>query len=85
MLKLLNKQVFDECSRGKRETMVRKRQCDVSGEMTHTCVMCVPIDSIDMGYQSPPGAAETNRQNRRKNGQTFGKQLKSGHISPWPI
>jgi hypothetical protein len=31
--------------------MVRKRICDESGEMTHSCVMCVPVDSDDMGYQ----------------------------------
>jgi hypothetical protein len=32
--------------------MVRKRLCDVSAEMTHSCVMCVPVDSTHMGYQS---------------------------------
>ncbi len=31
--------------------MVRKRLCDESGEMTHSCVMCVPVDSADMGYK----------------------------------
>jgi hypothetical protein len=52
MLKLLNKLVFGEFSECKRSTMVRKRLCDESGEMTHSCVMCVPVDSTDMGYQS---------------------------------
>jgi hypothetical protein len=61
MLKLLNKLVFDECSRCKRKTMVRKRQCDESGDVTHTCVMCVPVDSIDMGYQS----LASNQQSQR--------------------
>ncbi len=52
MLKLLNKLVFEECSKCKRNTMVRKRLCNESGEMAHSCVMCVPVDSADMGYQS---------------------------------
>lgn len=51
MLKLLNKLVLGECSRCKRKTMVRERKCDESGEMSQFCVMCVPVDSTDMGYQ----------------------------------
>ena len=53
MLKLLNKLVLGECSKCKRTTMVRLRSCDKTGEMSHSCVMCVPVDSTDMGYQRP--------------------------------
>ncbi len=53
MLKLLNKLVLGECSKCKRTAMVRPRSCDETGEMSHSCVMCVPVDSADMGYQSP--------------------------------
>ena len=51
MVKLLNKLVIRECVHCKRVTMVRPRTCDETGEMSHTCVMCVPVDSIDMGYR----------------------------------
>lgn len=53
MLKVLNKLVLGECSKCKRTAMVRPRPCDKTGEMSHSCVMCVPVDSSDMGYESP--------------------------------
>ena len=45
-LKLLNKQVFGECSKYRIKSMARKRLCDVSEDLTHSCVMCVPVDTI---------------------------------------
>ena len=53
MLKLLNKLALGECSKCKRTAMVRPRTCDKTGEMSHSCVMCVPVDSTDMGYLNP--------------------------------
>ena len=51
MLKLLNKLVLGECSQCKRTTMVRMRAVNGTEEESHTCVMCVPVDSTDMGYK----------------------------------
>ena len=53
MLKVMNKLVLGEGSKCKQTAMVRLRTCDKTGEMSHSCVMCVPVDSTDMGYQSP--------------------------------
>ena len=60
MLKLLNKLVLGECSNCKRTAMVRLRSCDKTGEMSHSCVMCVPVDSTDMGYQSTVAKKQPN-------------------------
>ena len=53
MLKVLNKLVLGEYLKCKWTAMVRLRSCVKTGEMSHTCVMCVPVDSSDMGYESP--------------------------------
>jgi hypothetical protein len=60
MLKLLNTLVLAECSRCRRKTMVRERRCDDNGAMSHSCVMCVPVDGTDMGYQDLTQAKVAN-------------------------
>lgn len=42
--------------------MVRRRSCNEGGEMTLSCVMCMPDDSTDRGYQSL--VAEKQRSTR---------------------
>ena len=42
--------------------IVRRRLCDEGGEMTLSCVMSVPVDSTDRGYQSL--VAEKQRSTR---------------------
>jgi len=59
MLKLLSKLVLGECSKCKRTAMIRPRLCDETGKMSHSCVMCVPVDSADMCYQSPAAKSST--------------------------
>ena len=45
--------------------MVRRRLCDEGGEMTLSCVMCVPVDSTDRGYQSLVAEKQRSTQTGR--------------------